>query len=277
LELLARPSAATGVSHPPPPQPPYDVVVVGAGRVGGSFARALERAGHRILGELHRDDDPTVIARADVVVLAVPDDALREAAGMVARLGRSGAVVLHSCGLHGIEPIGDCGPHVAAIHPACPVASNDQSLDGATFAVTAPDHLRAWCEAFVEDLGGRALFIDEHARPLYHAALVMASNFPVALVGDAAEVLGGHEVLMPLLRAMVDNMKRLGPDAALTGPFVRGDAGTVRAHLDALPPHLTEVYIAGARRSVARARAAGRITEEQARALGAVLDEGGSA
>lgn len=272
---LAHRRAADAVAHPPPPTPPYDVVVVGAGRVGGSYARALERAGHRIIAELHRDDDPSPIASADVVVIAVPDDALREVGALVARLGRAGAAVLHSCGLHGTEPLADHGPHIAAVHPAAPVSTGTQSLGGVVFGVTCPDHLRDWCEAFVADLGGRAVFIAEDARPLYHAALVLASNIPVALAGDAAEILGHHEILVPLLRSMVDNIAELGPDAALTGPIERCDLGTIRAHLDALPDHLIEVYVAGARRTLARAQGAGRITGARADAVRALLDGAG--
>lgn len=273
MDQVPRPSPAGEIVPPAPPSRPFEVVVVGAGRVGGSYARALERAGHRIVAELHRTDDPSPIASADVVVLAVPDDALRQAAGMVKRLGRSGAAVVHSCGLHGLEPIRDCGPHIAAVHPAAPIASGTQALDGVVFGVTAPDHLRDWCEAFVADLGGTAVFIAEDARPLYHAALVMASNFPVALAADAADVLGHHEILVPLMRSMVDNIERIGPDAALTGPIVRGDVGTVRAHLRALPPHLLEVYVASARRTLERARAAGRLPADQATTLADALEE----
>ena len=248
-------------------------MILGAGRVGTSFARALERAGHSVLAELGRADDPSPIARANVVVIAVPDDALFEAAGVVTRLARPGAVVLHTCGLQGLEPLFDCGPLVAAVHPACPVATPGQTLDGVVFGVTCSSALRGWCEAFIGDLGGTARFVSDDERALYHAALVMASNFAVSLAGDAAEVLGGHDVLVPLLRATIENVVALGPDAALTGPVVRGDAGTVRAHLRALPAHLQEVYVANARRALARAVASGRLDPEGARAIEAVLEE----
>jgi len=266
LTTVQRSSAATD-SLPSPPARPYDVVVLGAGRVGGSYARALERAGHTITAELHRGDDPSPIALADVVVIAVPDDVLGEAAGLVLRLARAGSVVVHTCGLAGIEPLADVGPLVAAVHPAAPIASNDQSLDGVVFGVTCPPALQDWVSAFVADLGGTCVFIGEHDRPLYHAALVMASNFPVALAGDAAEAVGDHGVLVPLMRAMVDNIAALGPDAALTGPIARGDVGTVRAHLAALPDHLRDVYVACARRTLARARSARHITAGQAAAI----------
>ena len=90
----SRPNPAEQTSRFP--LSPFDVAVVGAGRVGGSFARALAAAGHNVIAMLRRDDDPSPIARADVVVIAVPDDALIEAAGVVARVGRSGAAVVQT-------------------------------------------------------------------------------------------------------------------------------------------------------------------------------------
>ena len=266
-------SRSGAAPFPALPVPPYDVVVVGAGRVGSSFARALERAGHRVLAELRSTDDPSPIAEADVVVIAVPDDALPQAVAMVARLGRSGAVVTHACGLSGVGALADCGELVAAIHPAMPIPERDMPLDCVTFGVTCAEPMREWCDAFVRDLGGRSLHISDEQRPRYHAALGMASHFSVALAGDAAEILGEHETLVPLLRAAVDNVARLGPDHALTGPIVRGDAGTVRGHLNALPQHLVEPYVVNARRVLARLRAAGRLDPDAGARIEAVLDE----
>ena len=136
-------------------------------------------------------------------------------------------------------------------------------LDGATFGVTCPEPLRAWCDAFVADLGGTALHITDDERPLYHAALVMASNFSVALGRRRRRAARRTRDPRPLLRAAVENVARLGPDQALTGPIVRGDAGTVRAHLAALPTHLIEPYVVNARRVLARAAAAGRLEPER--------------
>lgn len=260
--------------HPStPPVGPFSVAVFGAGRVGGAFARALRAAGHTVLAELHRDDDLSPVSRADVIVIAVPDDALEGAADAVARLGRSGAVVVHTCGIQGIAPLRHCGPLVAAVHPAVPIASPEHPLDGVIFGVTCPDEMREWCAAFVRDLGGIPLFVAEEDRVRYHAALSMASNFAVTLAGDAADLAGGYEILIPLLRGTVENIARLGPDDALTGPIVRGDAGTVAAHLRALPPHLLETYVANARRTLERAVASGRLTSAAAARVREALEE----
>jgi predicted short-subunit dehydrogenase-like oxidoreductase (DUF2520 family) len=118
--------------------------------------------------------------------------------------------------------------------------------------------------------------VPEERRALYHAALSMASNFTVAIAGDAAELLGEPAILGPLLAQSVANVGRLGADAALTGPIVRGDAGTIRTHVDALAasaPHLLEVYVANARRTLERAVRSGRLDGAKARAVAEVLEE----
>lgn len=257
---------------PTPPGRPWRVAIVGNGRVGGAYARALEASGHQIVARIGRDDDPSALTEATVVVIAVPDDAMAEAAAVVERLGRTGQLIIHTSGLSGLALLSSCGPLIAAIHPAVAVATSEQTFDGVTFGVTCPAPVVSFCEEFVADLGGVALFLTEEQRPLYHAALVMASNFAVSLAGDSADLLGGTDALVPLLRATVENIARLGADAALTGPIVRGDVGTVRAHLDALPTHLLEVYVANARRALARAVSSGRLDAVRAQALTDVLD-----
>jgi predicted short-subunit dehydrogenase-like oxidoreductase (DUF2520 family) len=268
VQKQMRPSDGGAFSY----TPPLDVAIVGAGRVGGAFARALRRGGHRVTAMLGRTDDLGAVSGPSVVIIAVPDDSLASVAQEVGALIPPGAVVAHTCGATGLAPLHACGERVAAIHPAIAIPDPDTPLAGAVFGVTCPENLRAWCDAFVSSLGGRTLFVPEEERVRYHAALAIASNFAVALAGDAAELLGGHEALIPLLRQTIENVARHGPDAALTGPVVRGDAGTVRAHLDALPPHLLESYVVNARRALARAVASGRLAPDRARAVEEALE-----
>ena len=227
-----------------------------------------------ILSELVIANENQVKPR--VVVLAVPDDDLREVAGRVAGGMRDGAVAVHTSGIHGTEVLAPCGPNIAAIHPAQTIPEPTTDLTGVYFGVTAPEHVQEWARWLVGELGGVAVEVPEADRVLYHAALSMASNFTVALAGDAAGLLGDADALAPLLRQTVDNVARLGADAALTGPIVRGDAGTIRAHLAALTeraPHLLESYVANARRTLDRAVKAGRIDAAKARAISEALEE----
>ena len=109
-------------------------------------------------------------------------------------------------------------------------------LRDAIFGVTAGEAERAVTEQLVADLGGRSMWVAEDKRTLYHAGLAHGANHLVTLVTQAMEMLsaaGGDnpaDTLRPLLNAALDNALAQG-DAALTGPIVRGDVETVRAHL----------------------------------------------
>jgi predicted short-subunit dehydrogenase-like oxidoreductase (DUF2520 family) len=57
----------------------------------------------------------------------------------------------------------------------------------------------------------------------------------------------------------------MGPERALTGPAVRGDAGTIERHLRAISaavPHAVPAYVALARAAVELAERAGRLGPE---------------
>jgi len=226
-----------------------------------------------------------VVARADLVILAVPDDVLGPLVAGLAETGawRPGQLVAHSSGAHGIgvlDPAARVGVLPLALHPAMTFAGEAEDLDrlaGVSFGVTAPEVLRPVAEALVLEMGGEAVWVPEEARPLYHAALVVGANHLVTLVNDAADLLrrAGVQrparVLGPLLGAALDNALRAG-DAALTGPVSRGDAGTVAAHLRTLSaqaPDSIPAYVAMARATADRALASGRLRSAQA---GQLLD-----
>ena len=304
---------AAAVSGPPAGARTTELVVgvVGAGRVGAALGAALSRAGHRVVaasgasaasrhriaGALPsaRHVSPERVARlaTDLLLLAVPDDALP---GVVSRLARArvvraGQVVAHTSGAYGrsvLAPLVEQGALPLALHPAMTFtgAPGDVGLltGGVPFGVTAPPELRPLVQRLVADLGGTVEWIAEADRPLYHAALAHGANHLVTLVNEAmdrlrdAGVVQPERVLAPLLRAALDNTLRLG-DAALTGPVSRGDAGTVDAHLRRLAevaPESVPPYRALARRTADRAIAAGRLRAVDAEPLLDVLAGGTS-
>ena len=71
--------------------------------------------------------------------------------------------------------------------------------------------------------------------------------------------------MQPLQRATLDNVARLGPGVALTGPAVRGDAGTIERNLGAVAevmPEAVPAYVALARVALDLAERAGRLDGE---------------
>lgn len=283
------------------------VGIVSAGRVGAALGAALARAGHEIVAvsgvsndTLHRAErmlpgvavlpPDEVVAAADFVVLAVPDDALRSlVAGLAATdAWRSGQLVAHTSGAHGIDVLDAAaarGVLALALHPVMTFTGRPEDVDrieGATFGVTATEDMRAVAEALVVEMGGEPVWVPESSRPMYHAALTIASNHLVTLVNDARSLLdiAGVEqsarLLAPLLSASLDNVLRLG-DAALTGPVSRGDVATVAVHvrtIAAAAPDVLPSYVAMARRTAERAQASGQLDAERALAVLRALEQG---
>ena len=276
------------------------VGVIGAGRVGAVLGAALARAGHRVTGVYAVSEDsraratdllpdapvadiPTVIAGTDLVLLAVPDDALAHLVAGLAATGtwEAGQIVAHTSGRHGasvLDPVLDAHALPMALHPAMTFTGTLMDVDrlrDCAFGVTAPDPLREMAMALVLDMGGTPVWIAEADRVTYHAALAHGANHLVTLIAEAAQVLRAAgvaqtaDVLGPLVRAALDNALRLG-DAALTGPVARADVGTVEQHLSALEeisPEIRRTYVALARATAVRALDSGRLRPALAESL----------
>jgi predicted short-subunit dehydrogenase-like oxidoreductase (DUF2520 family) len=250
--------------------------------VSGVSRESLRRAEELLPGvEVLPPDE--VARRADLVLLALPDDAL---AGMVRGLVaagalRSGQIVVHTSGAHGVEvlsPAASAGTLPLALHPVMTFTGRAEDLEriaACCFGVTAPDgDEAAWSvgEALVVEMGAEPVRVSSAARPLYHTALVHGANHLVTLVGESADLLrvagvtDPQRLLAPLLSASLDNALRHA-DRALTGPVARGDAGTVRTHLDQLSkyaPHLLPAYRVLAARTAHRALEAGLLRPDLA-------------
>ena len=296
MPAFRRPVRAAGLAPAAAAPARLRVGVIGAGRVGAVLGAALDAAGHEVVAAsglsavsaeraarllpgvplLPADE---VVAVADLVVLAVPDDTL---VGLVAGLAETGAwragqLAFHTSGAHGLAALGPAeraGVLPLALHPAMTftgVPEDAARLTGAPFGVTSRSEHRPVAETLVLEMGGEPFFVAEEDRRLYHAALVTGANHLVTLVAEAADLLrtagigDPGRVLAPLLTAALDNGLRRG-DRGLTGPVSRGDVGTVAEHLATLTdraPHSVATYVAMAERTTQRALASGRLKRHE--------------
>jgi predicted short-subunit dehydrogenase-like oxidoreductase (DUF2520 family) len=276
------------------------VGVVGTGRVGAILGAALAAAGHHVVAASGVSEQararaeallpgvpvvtpPEVLAAADLVLLAVPDDALGPLTAGLAATGavRAGQLLAHPSGRYGtriLDPATAAGALPLALHPVMTFTGTSLDLGrlvGCAFGITAPEPLRPVAEALVLEMGGEPVWIEESARPLYHAALAHGSNHLVTLVAQSMDLLveagvaDPGRLLAPLLGASLDNALRTG-DVATTGPVVRGDAGTVLEHVRAIglvSPEILATYRALARATADRAIVGHRLQPAAAEAL----------
>jgi predicted short-subunit dehydrogenase-like oxidoreductase (DUF2520 family) len=222
------------------------LAVVGRGRLGTALAAALTAAGCDVTGPFGRGFDGHWADghRADAVLLCVPDAEIEAAAALIA----PGPLVGHCSGATSLAPL---APHEAfSLHPLMTVTPEGARFAGAGAAI-AGSTARATAAAaeLAAELGMRAVVIADDDRGAYHAAASIASNLLVTLEAAAERIAAsagvGRELLLPLVRATVDNWAALGPERALTGPIARGDEATVarqRAAVADRAPDLLPVF-----------------------------------
>jgi predicted short-subunit dehydrogenase-like oxidoreductase (DUF2520 family) len=217
------------------------LAIVGRGRLGAALAGALGATGFELLGPFGRGYDG---AGADAVLLCVPDNAIAAAARLIA----PGPPVGHCSGATGLEAL---APHEAfSMHPLMTVTAQGAQFAGAGAAIAgSTPRALALAGALTQALGMRAIEIADSDRAAYHAAASIASNFLITLEAAAERIGAGagvdRELLVPLVRATVENWAALGPERALTGPVARGDQQTVasqRAAIEQRAPELLDLF-----------------------------------
>ncbi len=205
--------------------------ILGRGRAGRALAAAWTQAG------LEVDLCSATAAPKGLVLLAVPDDVVP---ALAARFpGRC----VHLSG----------SLHLEDVPCAHPLTSFDGTggdalapWDGTPLAVTG--EVPAFLVGAFVRLGFQPFALDPRQKALYHAVAVLTSAHSAtlwlgaaALLAEAGVVLPGRG-LLPLVEATLHNVERLGREGR-TGPFVRGDAGTIARDAEALPEAWREVFL----------------------------------
>lgn len=285
-------------------------VIIGAGTVGKALAGLLSEAGYTCIGAASRSLDSARAAReragggrattepvqitpqADLVLLTTPDGAIGPVCTRLSRQNalHTGAVVAHFSGALPSTILADaraCGAHVGSLHPLQTFATVEQAeglLPGSYCCIEGDPLALEKLEEMAEALGMHPLEILPEAKTLYHAAAVTASNYLVSLVEASLKLAEAAEIeredalkaLLPLIEGTVGNLREVGMPHCLTGPIARGDADTVRRHLEEIDERATDLlplYRALGREAVEVALAKGSITGDQGLELLELLGE----
>jgi len=257
--------------------PKPTICLVGAGSLALALAPALHQAGYRITEIVSRDQPPsrrrarrlaeTVGARpvtmataqfpSPLIWLCVSDSAIAACArDLAGRTEWTGKIALHSSGAlsaDALEPLRRRGASVASLHPMMSfIPRSRPSLKGIGFAVEGAPRATAAASRIARDLGGTVFRIRRADKVLYHAWAAFASPLLVTLLSVGETVAGkagikpaaAKRIIQPIVRRTIDNYFAHGAAAAFSGPLVRGDLDTVRAHLRQLGriPQAKEVY-----------------------------------
>ena len=254
------------------------ISIIGAGRVGQAFARRLRKLGWQVGAVVTRSAATSRAAvraigagtpyaeltenalGADIVLITTPDGALESVARKLASAGGAkcrGKVVLHTSGAldHSVlAPLARHGASTASMHPMQTFSGRSApNLDGIIFSIEGAAAACRAAQKIARSLGGIPVLIHGKHKPVYHAAGTTVAGHALALVESATHTLlkigftrrRANEALLPLIRQMLDNYERHGPQAAWTGPLSRSDYATITKHVKAMrrfPREFQDVY-----------------------------------
>jgi predicted short-subunit dehydrogenase-like oxidoreductase (DUF2520 family) len=244
------------------------IAIVGIGRLGGALAIALARKGHDVAYLIHHSHEtaakvasemparPILIGDIgelaandpDLILITTGDPEIGSVADELVKVLDGKETVLHTSGslssdiLGGLSTIG-CS--IGSIHPLISISdysTGANSFEGAYFCVEGDEIGNSVGAGIVKTLGGNPFVVDRKKKALYHAAAVMACGHVTALIDLANSMMakcgieGGNasKILLPLIESTIENIKKQGTAAALTGSFARADAGAVDRHINVI-------------------------------------------
>lgn len=281
------------------------VAIVGAGVVGTALASLLKEKGYEICGMASRGEESLkkaaaivgsevrttttpeeITPEADVVFITTSDGAIKEVCDGIA--GKGGfhpeQIVVHTSGALPSTILASAqeqGALIASVHPLQSFADAKEAvkiLPASIFNLEGDPAAIPILTKLVQELGGKPLAIDTEGKPLYHAAAVVACNLFVTLVYLSYRLFEAIDIseddaaqaLLPLIKGTVNNIERLGPVQALTGPIARGDAGVIKGHLEAfkmVDPRYSDIYCAISRLTVEVGLKKGTLSREGAQEI----------
>lgn len=281
--------------------------IIGCGRLGKTLASLWHRQGLlQIRGITTRTSagaqaavdfigagTPTpfdILSPADITMIATDDASIATCAVRLAEAGivRPGDIVFHCSGALASDiliPVKRCQGWIASVHPIksfAEPATATASFPGTYCGVEGDEQATACLTPLFINIGGIPLPLQTDTKALYHAGMAIGANFLVTLMQWSLDILKqaglpqetGLKVLEPMIRNTLDNVFRLGPADALTGPVARRDADIVRRHLEALqsdPTGNAELYGALAQKTLELARKKALLPEDQEQAMEALL------
>jgi predicted short-subunit dehydrogenase-like oxidoreductase (DUF2520 family) len=283
------------------------LALIGCGRAGCSLALALRRGGFPIVALMDRvfpeaekagrflrlgrgarlvRKPEEAVDPADIVLIATPDRAIASVARAIAKttVCLEKKLFFHLSGALDagvLDPLARRGAGTGSLHPlqTFPRPSRDREIfRGITIALEGSGPAVQVGKRLVKGLGARPLVVPPGKKPLYHAASVIACNYPVVLIREALGLLrrigiprpSAGKALRPLVLRAAQNLFDSTPEASLSGPVVRADAEVLKVHIRALreaAPELLPIYRSVGIRAVSMAFDAGFVSRAEAARL----------
>lgn len=239
--------------------------IIGAGKVGTTLGKYLSIHGKNVTGFYSRthesaDEAATfaetetysslckLVEKSDVIFITTPDGVIPQVWGDLLHQDISNRIICHFSGLlssHVFSGREEAGASGISMHPMYAFSDKFHSYEQfhtAYLTLEGDPEAVAVMKPMWEAIGHHVLTLKAEDKIKYHVAAAMASNEMLGLMQASLDILSecgfsekdSMALLTPLVQGNIASMLEKGCVNALTGPVERGDAQTVRKHLQAL-------------------------------------------
>lgn len=239
--------------------------IIGAGKVGTTLGKYLSIHGKNVTGFYSRthesaDEAATfaetetysslckLVEKSDVIFITTPDGVIHQVWGDLLHQDISNRIICHFSGSlssHVFSGREEAGASGISMHPMYAFSDKFHSYEQfhtAYLTLEGDPEAVAVMKPMWEAIGHHVLTLKAEDKIKYHAAAAMASNEMLGLMQASLDILSecgfsekdSMALLTPLVQGNIASMLEKGCVNALTGPVERGDAQTVRKHLQAL-------------------------------------------
>lgn len=242
----------------------HKIAIIGAGKLAYSLTSALIKSGYEVQIVISRklssakslskkysiphftNSLKKIPEEVDVLHLTVPDGEIKNVANSLSRLKKDfkNYICIHFSGVENISVLKSLvkkGCATGSLHIIRPFPSkNIVDIRNSPASIeTESKQAKSFLLQMCRKLKLKPHFISSDEKVFHHIAAVHSSNFLVGNLFNAFALISSkgnfpRTILRKTTQSALDNVFKLSPAKALSGPVDRGDIHTIKKHLDAL-------------------------------------------
>lgn len=242
----------------------HKIAIIGAGKLAYSLTHALKKSGYDVLCVIskklssskllakifsiphHYNSLKKIPDEVNVFFLTVPDGEIKSTADALFRIKKNfkDSLCIHFSGVENISALKSLekkGCATGSLHIIRPFPSkNVVDLRNSPASIeTGSKQAKAFLLQMCKKLKLKPHLIASNEKVFHHLAAVHSSNFLVGNLFNAFSLISSKsntpkDILKKTTQSALDNVFKLTPAKALSGPIDRGDIYAIKKHLDVL-------------------------------------------
>ncbi|HEY6626670.1 MAG TPA: DUF2520 domain-containing protein [Ignavibacteriaceae bacterium] len=242
----------------------YKIVVIGAGKLAYSLSSALVKSGYNVQSIVSRKLNSAkslakqfsipqysnslkkIPAEVNVFFLTVPDGEIKKVADALSGIKKNfvGSLCIHFSGVENIsalKALAKKGCATGSLHLIRPFPSkNIVDIKNSPASIeTESMQSKTFLLQLCRKLKLKSHTINSEEKVFHHIAAVHSSNFLVGNLFNAFSLISSkskypQSILKKTTQSALDNVFKLSPAKALSGPIDRGDVYTIKKHIETL-------------------------------------------